>query len=79
MRVENTNSLAIITNSIKCLMTTAHANSDAEATKLIDFLNEIRMAEKYLTITAPNLNTTSLQKNTMNFNVILHHITPGNT
>ena len=70
--------LGTITNSIKCLMAMAHVNSDAEATKLIDLLSEIRIAKKYLTIVASKLNMTSLQKKTINFNVILRHIKPGN-
>ena len=79
LRFENTIHLGTITNSIHCLRTTAHVNSDAEATKLIDFLSEIRMTEKYLRITTPKLNMTSLQKKTINFNIImLHHIKPGN-
>ena len=77
MRVENTIRLVTITNSIKCLTTTANVKSDAEATNLIDLLNEIRIAEKYLTIRATKLNMTSLQKNAINFNVILHDLKPG--
>ena len=77
MRVENTIHLVTITNSIKCLTTTANVKSDAEATKLIDLLNEIRIAEKYLTIRATKLNMTSLQKNAINFNVILQDLKPG--
>ena len=79
MRVENTIRLVTITNSIKCLMTTANVNSDAEASILIDLLNEIRMTNKYLTIRALKLNMTLLQKKAINFNVILHHKKPGNS
>ena len=78
LRVENTISLWTITNSIKCLMAMAHVNSDVEATKMIDLLSEIRIAKKYLTIVVSKLNMTSLQKKTINFNVILRHIKPGN-
>ena len=77
-RVENAISLETITNSITCLMAMAHVNSDAEATKLIDLLSEIRIAKKYLTIVIPKLNMTFLQKKTINFNVILRHSKPGN-
>ena len=66
-----------ILTSVSCLMTVADVNSDTEASKLIDFITKIRLAQKYLTIVNPKLNEESLQNKTINFNVVMHHHGPG--
>ena len=66
-----------IMTSVSCLMTLANVDSDAEASRLIDFLTKFRMAKKHLTIVNPTLNLTYLQNKTINFNVMLHHLGPG--
>ena len=58
-------------------MTIAQLKSDMEASQLIDFMNQFKIASKSLTISYPQLDKKHLQKKAINFNVMLHHLGPG--
>ena len=58
-------------------MTIAVMKNDAEISQLINFVNEIRVSEKYLIIYIDTLNTVVLQNRTINFNVIINHKDTG--
>ena len=66
-----------IWTSVSCLITIANVKSDAEASRLIDFLTKLRMAQKHMTIVSSTSDTRYLQNKTINFNVMLNHLGPG--
>ena len=66
-----------IWTSVSCLITMAKVKSNAEASRLIDFLTKLRMAQKHLTIVKPSSDIRYLQNKTINFNVMVNHLGPG--
>ena len=58
-------------------MTIAQLKSDMEASQLIDFMNQFKIASKSLTISYPKLDNKYLQRKAINFNVMLHQPGPG--
>ena len=66
-----------IWTSVSCLITIANVKSDAEASRLIDFLTKLRVAQKHLTIVNPTSVVGYLHNKTINFNVKVKHPGPG--
>ena len=68
-----------LTARMSCLMTIAEMRRESEVSKLIDIINELKMAQKYLIVFVDTLNITLLHKQTINFNVIINHRKSGMT
>ena len=73
LRIEYDTRLMNIFSSISCLRTIADVSTDTEVSHVIDIVSRLRIAKKHLTISAPKLNVASLQKKTINFNVVIYH------
>ena len=60
-------------SSVSCLRIMAEANTNTEVSHVIDIVNEFRVGEKYLIIKTTELDKSSIQNKTINFNVMVHH------
>ena len=68
-----------IMESISCLTTIVQAKNDLEASQMIDIVKQLRVPQKHLIITIPELNINYLQNLTINFNVMIKPQTKGDT
>ena len=58
---------------MSCLMTITQMRNEMQISEMIDVMNELHVARKYLVILIDTFNTAMVTKRTMNFNVMIYH------
>ena len=58
---------------MSCLAIITQNSTDMEISRLIDTVNDFKIAKKYLVLSIETLNTTLLRNRRINFNVIINH------
>ena len=56
-----------------CLMTIMQMTNEMQISEMIDVMNELHVAQKYLVILIDTFNTAMVIKSTINFNVMIYH------
>ena len=59
--------------SMSCLMTIIEMSNEMHLSEMIDIVNGLQIAKKYLIIYIEMLNVTMLANRTINFNVMINH------
>ena len=67
-----------ILNSISCLVTIVETDIAEEGLRLIDMVNELSVATKYLLLIVPTFDLTAVENQTINFQVMVNHGESGN-
>ena len=67
-----------ILNSISCLVTIVETDIAEEGLRLIEMVNELSVATKYLLLIVPTFDLTAIENQTINFQVIVNHGESGN-
>ena len=68
-----------ILSSISCLVTIVETDIAEEGLRLIDMVNELSVATKYLLLNVPTFDLTAVKNQTINFQVMVNHGESGNT
>ena len=58
---------------MSCLMTVTQMRNEMQISEMIDVMNELHVAQKYLIILIDTFNTAIVTKRTINFNVMISH------
>ena len=58
---------------MSCLMTITQMRNEMQISEMIDVMNELHVAQKYLVILIDTFNTAIVTKRTINFNVMIYH------
>ena len=66
-----------MTSGMPCLLTVSTLRSELVLTKLMDIMQEVKIAEKYLIVFMDTFNATMLHEQIINFNVIINHKETG--
>ena len=63
--------------SMSCLMTVTEMSNEMHLSEIIEIINGLQIAKKYLIIYIKTLNITMLANRTINFNVMINHRRKG--
>ena len=66
-----------LTKSMSCLISVVYLNNELEMLKMIDMMNELKIAKKYLVIFLDTFTVTNLNSRIINFNVMINSNKPG--
>ena len=79
MDEKNNEKFKSLTASVSCILILTELSNELEVSKLISFVEELKVAQKYLIIFLNTLNTIFLGDITINFDVIINHRGRGKT
>ena len=79
MDVKNSEKFKSLTASMSCMVTITELSTELEVFKLIDYVEDLKVAQKYLVIFLNTTNTSFLSEITINFDVIINNKRRGKT
>ena len=62
-----------VIQKMSCMMTITQVTNEMQISEMIDVMNELHVAQKYLVILIDTFNTAMVIKRTINFNVMIYH------
>ena len=66
-----------LSTSMSCLISVVHLDNESEMFKMIEMMNELRIAQKYLVIFIDTFTATNFDDQILNFNVMINHNKAG--
>ena len=71
--MKNGDKLKSLTAKMSCLITVGDVSNESELLTLIDLVQGLKIAQKYLLATMDTFNATIFRETTINFNVMINH------
>ena len=66
-----------LTDSVSCLVTIVATDNNEEVLKLLEMINHLSVAKKYMLLIVSTFDPTMFTNLTINFQVIMHHRNTG--